>query len=1100
MALLILLTMGGLYFFISNLTPGAVEARRQQQTEEALAQARDALIGYALQYRDQQTATGTLDAMYGFLPMPDVGTSRFHTSQTPACNTEGCAMSFVNGAFPSTTETVVGRFPWRTLGTGPLRDGYSECLWYLVSAGHKSLGMDANAAMNWDTLGQIDIVTTNDTADLQSVIANAHNRPIAIIFSPGPLLGNQVRGQIGSDVVTECGGNYNPANYLEPSLAAAILDNDTNSTSNYFTGTIPTDTSPTTLLAISTQGKIVSDGTNLKKTCPDGTNCDLVANDTGLPITSDLLFGAIRKSSYFRADINAMLERMTSCLRDRFAAGGTLTLDANSSDLTAASDKIAGRIPDDTCYDDSTNPRGYFGHYKELVFVAKPNAGNFSVNGESCGGVLLFSSQRGLGQSRITSAEKHTFNNYLEGENLTSFTTGGSAFSGASVFERVSTTQSVSLDIARCVSSSPSFYTLPSPGLAAAGIGQLTNYSAATRTLTLGQEVSSSLSFSLASDLFGCAWSPETHAMGGGLRSYFTFRINDSEFSSSPHEGFTFAMVDGDSNGINACGAARQHLGYSGNNLDTPFIAAPKIALEIDPRREGTFDPTLSNTLSNGRNDPSYNGGHVAIDYWGGERTINTGLSPPCTPPRIVVGTRCHLPAEEDDNVHGQTASARSGFPAPPANPLAPALPLAVPPDTPAGVYKLNPSLSGVPINRDVHARVELTRATATHDLPRVRVGTTGNLDLAAPGATIDGVVLVAGDRVLIKDQAAPSENGIYTWNGSASLMTRATDADSTIELAGMLVEVAQGTVNARSIWRQTAINAALGTDPILWANAQVKIATPSNINLASPGATIDGIMMATIDRVLVKAQTVTSENGIYLWNGATSPMTRAADADPAAELMGMVVQVQQGTNATAWWRYDGAAWSRLSVRVATQAAINLASPGASIDGITLSANDRVLVKEQASQADNGIYQWTGSSSAMVRVTDADEAAEIPGTLTHVQSGTDTGRAFRQTSFGATGTLGVTAVQWVAIDSSPNFLIEIWILPESATDANKIAAMKNTTRPMSVLYPTFVPHLRDDPVIGYPFRNVRLGFTTGQRTSITDQTFAISNFFTTWLD
>jgi len=52
MALLIMLTMGGLYFFISNLTPGAVEARRNEQTDDALSQARDAMLGYVLRYRE----------------------------------------------------------------------------------------------------------------------------------------------------------------------------------------------------------------------------------------------------------------------------------------------------------------------------------------------------------------------------------------------------------------------------------------------------------------------------------------------------------------------------------------------------------------------------------------------------------------------------------------------------------------------------------------------------------------------------------------------------------------------------------------------------------------------------------------------------------------------------------------------------------------------------------------------------------------------------------------------------------------------------------------------------------------------------------------
>ena len=43
------------------------------------------------------------------------------------------------------------------------------------------------------------------------------------------------------------------------------------------------------------------------------------------------------------------------------------------------------------------------------------------------------------------------------------------------------------------------------------------------------------------------------------------------------------------------------------------------------------------------------------------------------------------------------------------------------------------------------------------------------------------------------------------------------------------------------------------------------RVATQSNLNLASPGATIDGISMASQDRVLVRSQSTTSENGIYV-------------------------------------------------------------------------------------------------------------------------------------------------------------------------------------------------------------------------------------------
>ena len=1115
--LVALLVVGGLYFYLSNLSPEMIQARRQQLTAEALAQAREALIGYAVRYREtQQAKNPPQTVVYGYLPLPDLGSMRNNNqlTDTSCYGKEGCeAYNFLGNGINT---TVIGRFPWRTLGTGPLRDAHGECLWYAVSGSHQRNQPDPTRAMNWDTLSQLDIVVANSTTAMVSAITSAHDRPIAVIFSPGPSLAGQDRSASVTDNVAECGGNYVVSNYLDPAVAANL-----GGVTNYLAGANgASENTSVTNKALSANSVVNrrSDGALWVGNCPpnDPSPCAIVANDTGVTVTSELLFRTLRGSSYFRTDVNAMLDRMVGCLRDQFAAGGNLTLDANSANLQGiAGDKVAGRIPaNDPCYGDGIEPKGYFTHYKELVFVAKPNSGAFSVNGQSCAGTALFASQRGPGQMRITTGsgneDKNKPSNYLEGDNFTSFTnSGANTFSGADKFERVSSTQSASQDIVRCIPSGASLVTTPSPGLAAAGLSQIASYSPSTGTLTLGREVAASLPAGSASDLFGCAWTPETHAMNGGLRSYFSFRINDSGFSSSPLEGFTFAIVDGDNNRTNACGAARQHLGYSGNNLDTPFIVAPKIAMEIDLRRQGTFNPTSSNTLSNGRNDPSYSGGHVAIDYWGGETSIlatgtATGTFPPCTAPRVTVGSNCYLPQEEDDNVHGQPANTRIGFPAPPANPSAPATPLDVPPDAPAGVYKLDPGLNSVPISTalvplDIHVRVELNRAAATFSLPTVRAATTANLNLVAPGTAVDGVSLAANDRVLVKDQTAPAENGIYVWNGALSAMNRATDADTAGELVGSIVEVQQGAQQARSIWRQASTNPTLGTDPLRWANVRVKLAPQSNIDLASPGATLDGIMMAAGDRVLVKAQTVTTDNGIYLWNGASSVMTRALDADTAAKLTDIVVQVQQGSDATAWWRYDGASWSRLSVRVATQSAINLASPGAGIDGITLAAGDRVLVKAQAISAENGIYIWNGSSSAMTRATDADTAAKLAGALTHVLAGTDTGRAFRQTALAATGTLDTNSVQWTAIDPSPKFLIEIWILPGN-TETPQIVAMKNTTRPMSVLYPTFVPHLRDAPTISYPFRNARLGFTIGQRTSVTDQTFSITNFFTTWLD
>lgn len=88
----------------------------------------------------------------------------------------------------------------------------------------------------------------------------------------------------------------------------------------------------------------------------------------------------------------------------------------------------------------------------------------------------------------------------------------------------------------------------------------------------------------------------------------------------------------------------------------------------------------------------------------------------------------------------------------------------------------------------------------------------------------------------------------------------------------------------------------------LAWKDS-ARVATQGNIDLASPGATIDGISMTNGDRVLVKAQTSVPSNGIYIFNGAAVPMTRSLDASTSAELEQAVITVEEGSDAGATYR-----------------------------------------------------------------------------------------------------------------------------------------------------------------------------------------------------
>ena len=98
-----------------------------------------------------------------------------------------------------------------------------------------------------------------------------------------------------------------------------------------------------------------------------------------------------------------------------------------------------------------------------------------------------------------------------------------------------------------------------------------------------------------------------------------------------------------------------------------------------------------------------------------------------------------------------------------------------------------------------------------------VRVKSTGNVNIAAPGASMNGVTLASQDRVLLGDQTLPAENGIYVWNGASTPMTRALDASTFDELESAVASTDEGAVNAQTTWRQTAVNGTIGVTAITW-------------------------------------------------------------------------------------------------------------------------------------------------------------------------------------------------------------------------------------------------------------------------------------------
>ena len=104
------------------------------------------------------------------------------------------------------------------------------------------------------------------------------------------------------------------------------------------------------------------------------------------------------------------------------------------------------------------------------------------------------------------------------------------------------------------------------------------------------------------------------------------------------------------------------------------------------------------------------------------------------------------------------------------------------------------------------------------------RATTTANITLSAP-QTIDTVSVIAGDRVLVKDQTLPQENGLYDVNAGA--WTRTVDADTESDLLNMSVFIQEGAVNGSTGWTLTTpAPITVGTTPLNYAQIG---ATPSN-------------------------------------------------------------------------------------------------------------------------------------------------------------------------------------------------------------------------------------------------------------------------------
>lgn len=249
-----------------------------------------------------------------------------------------------------------------------------------------------------------------------------------------------------------------------------------------------------------------------------------------------------------------------------------------------------------------------------------------------------------------------------------------------------------------------------------------------------------------------------------------------------------------------------------------------------------------------------------------------------------------------------------------------------------------------------------------------------------------------------------------------------------------------------------------------------------TNITLSAPGATIDGVTMATSDRLLLQSQTTPSQNGLWIWNGASSALTRPTDYPAAGTVRaGTEVYVQEGTargqqlfhlattgtvtvdtTSQDWDPNEPAKDNKKSVKVCSTTNVTVSAPGASIDGVTLSNLDSVLLVGQTTPAENGIYLWTGAATAMVRSGEANTSAKVScGMEVYVAAGgTANGNTDWRMTVADPITLGTTGLVFSRFDmpTSPWIPIMVGHVNLTAAAAAVYAAHQGVTA--NVLFTT----------------------------------------------
>jgi hypothetical protein len=161
--------------------------------------------------------------------------------------------------------------------------------------------------------------------------------------------------------------------------------------------------------------------------------------------------------------------------------------------------------------------------------------------------------------------------------------------------------------------------------------------------------------------------------------------------------------------------------------------------------------------------------------------------------------------------------------------------------------------------------------------------GTAGvGATIAAGGTTltVDTIVMANGDRLLVKNQTTPANNGIYTVSGigTAVVLTRSIDADTSAKIADCKLLIDQGQINSDTEWYQASTAPTMGTTALYFRRTQPIYGhgNPRSPWTPGQGAGVAPVIMETLPRPLVTGVVALATGATqYLVGGIVAPAGR---------------------------------------------------------------------------------------------------------------------------------------------------------------------------------------------------------------------------------